>query len=345
MQNDIEFLSHIIQGFATLERISEVTYRYNPRELVYQREKVKLYHYRPKVKKPLSTPLLVVFATVNRPEILDLFPERSFIGGLLESGMDVYLVDWGYPDLGDTQTKLGDYVSDYLHHCVQHITQKTQHKKINLLGICQGGLMCVCYSTLFKNIKNLVLISAPIEFNTDDNVIGQFLKRIDVDALVGSMGNVTGMWLTEFFISLRPFELVGKKYLRFMDHLADKEWVDKFLQVEKWLYDAPDQTGASFTELVKDFYKDNKLIKGEIYIKNKKVDLANLTMPILNVMASEDEIVPVSASRGLKKYVSSKKYTQKIFPSGHIGIYISDKVGKRMPKAIAQWLKQHEKGD
>lgn len=203
-------------------------------------------------------------------------------------------------------------------------------------------MICVCYAALFAKIKNLVLISTPIEFNTADNYIGQFLKRLDVDTLTSVMGNVSGAWLTQFFISLRPFELVGKKYLRFVEHLSDQERTDKFLQVEKWLYDAPDQTGASFVELVKEFYKQNKLIKGEYDIQNKKIDLANLTMPILNVMASEDEIVPMSASRGLKKYIGSKDYTQKIYPSGHIGIYISDKVGKRMPKAIAQWLKRRE---
>ena len=57
-------------------------------------------------------------------------------------------------------------------------------------------------------------------------------------------------------------------------------------------------------------------------------------------MASEDEIIPISATRGLKKYIGSKDYTEHIFPSGHIGIYISDKVGKSMPKAIAGWLRK-----
>lgn len=129
MQDEFEFLNHIIQGFATLQRIPELDYQYNSRKLVYQRDKVKLYHYQPKVKKPLSTPLLVVFATVNRPEILDLFPEQSFIGGLLENGMDVYLLDWGYPDASDTHITISDYVADYLHHCVQYIAAEKNKRK------------------------------------------------------------------------------------------------------------------------------------------------------------------------------------------------------------------------
>jgi polyhydroxyalkanoate synthase subunit PhaC len=343
MQDYFSFINQLVQGFVSLGRISAIRYQYNVRELVYQRDKIKLYHYQPKAKKINSTPLLVVFATVNRPEILDLFPERSFIGGLLENGMDVYLLDWGYPDLGDKTLSISDYVINYLRHCVEFIIHQNQLKKINLLGICQGGVLCLCYAALSSSIKNLVLISTPIDFHTRDNTIGKFLNTIDFETATQMMGNISGSWLTQFFISLRPFELVGKKYLRYVDNLNNEALTERFLRVEKWLYDAPDQAGAAFTEFAIDFYKKNKLIKGDIAIHGKKINLADVTIPILNVMARDDEIVPMSASRVLKKYVGSKAYSQRIFPSGHIGIYVSDKVGKRMSKAIAGWLKMHNR--
>lgn len=338
----LQYMEQFSRGMIELQKIPFIQYQYNPRELVYEIDKVKLYHYRPKVKKPNTTPLLVVFATVNRPEILDLIPEQSFIGGLLNGGMDVYLLDWGYPDLKDKDITLSHYITEYLHQCVKFITTKTRKQKINLLGICQGGLICLCYSTLFSTIKNLVLISTPINFHTSDNTVGKFLNQVDIATYAKQFGNISGAWLTQFFISLRPFELVGRKYLRFVDNLENQKVTDKFLRVEKWLYDAPDQSGAAFTELAREFYKDNKLMKGEVSIQGKKIDLANLKMPILNVMANEDEIVPVSASVDLKKYVGSKHYSQEVFPSGHIGIYISEKVGNRMTNAIAVWLKDLE---
>lgn len=342
MQNYLTFMNQFAEGFAALQRVPHLTYEYNPRKLIYQYDKIKLFHYQPRVKNPHAIPVLVVFATVNRPEILDLFPERSFIGGLLQNGMDVYLLDWGYPDQNDSDDSLGDYVANYLHQSVQFIIEKTGQKKINLLGICQGGLISLCYAVLFHHIKNLVLISTPINFHTRDNAIAKLLKNMKAEELIGTNDNVSGAWLTQFFISMRPFELIGKKYLRMIDHLADTERTEKFLRVEKWLHDAPDQTGASFTQLVKELYQENKLIRGELSINGKKIDLSQLTIPILNVMAREDEIVPVSASRILKKYVGSVDYSQKTFSSGHIGIYISDKVGASLPKAISQWVKKRD---
>lgn len=335
--DDMNFTQKIFQASMEVARISTLEYQYNNRTLVYQHDKVKLYHYKPKLKKPYSIPLLVIFATVNRPEILDLFPERSFIRGLLDNGMDVYLLDWGYPEMDDKNIAIADYVTRYLHHCVEFIRESSQQKKINLLGICQGGLLCLCYSILHSSINKLVLISAPIDFHTEDNVIGKIFRKLDVDTLVDLTGNISGVFLTNFFISLRPFELIGKKYLRFMDNLDNPERTEQFLRVEKWLYDAPDQTGKSFSELITDFYHENKLVKGKFSINGKKIRLNNLNIPVLNVMAAEDEIIPVSASRVLANF--AKNYQEQIFPSGHIGIYISEKVGKTMPKAIADWCR------
>lgn len=328
------------EGLASLQKLSMQSYHYNARKKVYQRDKLILYHYEPLVKKPHSTPLLVVFATVNRPEILDLFPDTSFIHGLLAGGMDVYLLDWGYPDKEDSDTSLSDYVNDYLHQTIKFIIDSTRQEKINLLGICQGGLMCLCYSALYQHIKKLVLISTPVDFSTADNTVAQLLNKVDVDELIAISGNVPGPWLTQFFISLRPFELVGKKYLNFIDQIENEVRKERFLQVEKWLHDAPDQAGKAFKELAEQLYRDNKLIQGKLFLEGRKVDLARITIPVLNVMASEDEIVPVSASRSLNRYIKSPDYAHRLYPSGHIGIYVSDKVGKRMPKSIASWLKK-----
>ncbi len=339
LEKDVELAEKFSRGIVEITRLFEIQYQYNPRKLVYQHDKVKLYHYESRVKSPHAIPVLVVFATVNRPEILDLFPEHSFIGELLQNRMDVYLLDWGYPDIQDNNISIDNYVSDYLHNCVKHVLESSQQEKINLVGICQGGVICLCYSILNNDyIKNLVLISSPIDFHTPENVIGSMFRQLDVDSFIALSGNVSGLWLTNFFISLRPFELVGKKYLRFVDNVDDKEWIDRFLRVEKWLYDAPDQTGASFKQLITNLYQQNNLIKGDFRIKNQYIDLSKLTIPVLNIMAGEDEIVPMSATNCLNQYISSTDYTQKIFPSGHIGIYISDKVGKTMPKEIARWL-------
>ena len=65
------------------------------REVVWQSGKIKLFRYRPIARPAASAPLLIVYALVNRPYMMDLQEDRSLIRGLLNEGLDVYLIDWG----------------------------------------------------------------------------------------------------------------------------------------------------------------------------------------------------------------------------------------------------------
>jgi polyhydroxyalkanoate synthase len=109
--------------------------------------------------------------------------------------------------------------------------------------------------------------------------------------------------------------------------------------MEKWIFDSPDQAGEAYRQFMKDFYQGNKLIKGEIEIGKKRVDLGNIRSPILNIYAKQDHLVPPASSMALEKYIASVDYTACSFPVGHIGMYVSNKVQQDLPPTIANWLK------
>ena len=332
-----QFYQHFEQSFGILHKAALLTYQYNQRTQVYSKDKIKLYHYQAKQAHPHKIPVLIVFSTVNRPEILDLFPEQSFIAGLLDNGMDVYLVDWGYPDSKDQSLGMSAYL-EYLSDCVRFIKQK--HDQLNLLGVCQGGLLSLCYACMQKEISKLVLISTPVDFATKQDSIAALLKDVPIEEVIAKIGNVPGSWLTQFFLLQRPVELIGKKYLQFMGNLHDEAKTEKFLFVEKWLHDTPDQTAQAYTELVKHFYQANQLVRDTLALDGKKISLQQINVPILNIIARDDHIVPPAASRALKKYINPDQYSQRVFSAGHIGLYLSDRVRKRVPTCIAQWLQK-----
>ncbi len=99
--------------------------------------------------------------------------------------------------------------------------------------------------------------------------------------------------------------------------------MENFLRMEKWIFDSPDQAGEAFRQFIKDFYQGNKLVKGGLEIGGHEVHLGNITMPVLNVFAEQDHLVPPSASRVLGEHVGTEDYTQIAFRGGHIGIYVS----------------------
>ncbi|MGB5496319.1 MAG: class III poly(R)-hydroxyalkanoic acid synthase subunit PhaC, partial [Sedimenticolaceae bacterium] len=103
-------------------------------------------------------------------------------------------------------------------------------------------------------------------------------------------------------------------------------------------FDSPDQAGETFRQFAKDFFQENKLMKGQVQIGEYTVNLRDVTMPVLNVFAEQDHLVPPDASRAMKKCVGSRDYTELSFPGGHIGIYVSGKSQKTIPPAIGRWL-------
>jgi polyhydroxyalkanoate synthase len=187
-------------------------------------------------------------------------------------------------------------------------------------------------------IANLVTMVTPIDFKTDDNMLSRWIQNIDVDKAVDAMGNLSGNMLNYTFLSLKPMRLTGQKYLDMVNILADPKQAKNFMRMEKWIFDSPDQAGQAWREFCTLFYKQNRLVEGGLKIGDCEVDLKNIRMPVLNVYATADHLVPPAASKVLKSLISSKDYQEIEFPGGHIGIYVSGRAQKEIPPAIGKWL-------
>ena len=261
------------------------------------------------------------------------------IQGLLDVGLDIYLIDWGYPDSADHYLTLDDYINGYIDRCVDVICNKHKLKQINLLGICQGGTFNLCYAALHpEKVKNLITTVTPVDFHTKNDLLSMMVRNIDIDLLVDTLGNIPGELLNWTYITLKPFRLMGQKYMDLVDMLDDKEQAKNFMRMEKWIFDSPDQVGEAFREFVKQFYQANGLVKGTIVIGGKNVNLLNINMPVLNIYAATDHLVPADSSRSLRGCIGTDDYSEVVFPGGHIGIYVSSKAQKMIPSAVRDWL-------
>lgn len=342
-----ELTQRMRNGLDALARVGDVTIGSAARDAVYAEDKVVLYRYRPldgvAGDQCIRTPLLICYALVNRPSMMDLQQDRSLIRGLLQRGVDVYLIDWGYPDGADRYLGLEDYVLGYLSHCVDFLRQSTGHERINLLGVCQGGTLSLCYTALHRErVRNLITMVTPVDFRTPENLLGKWAEHVDLDALVATTGNVSGDILNAAFLALMPFRLMNQKYVDVLDQAGDPKALENFLRMEKWIFDSPDHPGELFRQFATRFYKENRLVEGTLEIGGRPVDLKRVTMPVLNIYAMQDHLVPPSASKPLERLVGARDYTSYAFPGGHIGIYVSGAAQREVPQRIANWLRERD---
>lgn len=330
---------------AVLKNLStqgDVKTNHTPREKILEDNKLTLYHY-PSENTSKKTPLLIVYALVNRPTILDLQKDHSVIAELISNGEDVYLVDWGYPDKTDSKTTFDDYVNHQLASCVNKVCALNKVGKINIMGICQGGVISLCYSSFHpKKVKNLSLLVTPIDFHTKDDCLSSWVKHIDIDLMVDTLGNISGNMLSNSFLALKPYQLQLKKYLdlvnSFNKYEDDHKRIRNFISMEQWIIDSPDQAGEAFRYFIKSCYQQNRLKEGTLELNGKCVDYSKLTMPILNIYAEQDHIVPPASSKALRSLVNHEKYQEMPVSGGHVGIFASKKSIKKIFPAISQWL-------
>ena len=337
----LDLSQKIQESYKTLKEISNVDTGFSSGNIIYTQDKLSLLHFAadPAAEAPITTPLLITYALVNRWYMIDLEQGRSLLQALTAKGIDVYVIDWGYPDAADRFFDLDDYINEYLNNCVDQVCSHSGQDKTNLLGICQGGTLSLCYTSLYSDkIKNLITMVTPVDFQTPTNLLSHLARYVDADLAVATYGNIPGEMLNDSYNSLLPMRLGIQKNLGMPNQLKDHESAMSFLRMEKWIYDSPDQAGEAFKEFVSWFFQQNKLIKGETVIGGKEVKLSNITQPILNIFGTHDHLVPPDASLALKEYVASDDYQTLEIKAGHIGVFVSGKSQAIVPKSIHEWL-------
>lgn len=340
----------LLQSLSALQEVKSVEVGISEKDCVWEDGHVRLYHFRHKagkqqqrVRAPLvRTPILIVYALVNRPYMLDLQPDRSLVQQLLLNGVDVYMLDWGYPTRFEHHLTLDDYISGFVDDAVNAVRKNANVKSVNVVGVCQGGTFSTIYAALFpKKVRNLITIATPIDFSVKDGLLFEWAKEMDVDAMVDSFGVVPAEVLNAGFVMLKPFARL-QKYMGAFEAMNDETKLMNFLRMEQWIFDSPGQPGECYRQFITDLYQQNRLIKGKLQVGRKTVNLGNITMPLLNIYATNDHIVPHSSTKALNRYVGSEDKELYEVPGGHIGIFVGSKAQKELAPKIAEWLQERD---
>jgi len=328
----------IAKGYKVLQDMGPVEVGTTPKTLVWSCDKIKMYHYDRETPAKCKTPVLVSFAMLNRQDVLDLQPDRSLMKKLIDEGLDIYIMDWGYHSKADRYLTMEDYIDGYMNDAVDFLRKGHKTQKIHKMGICQGGTFSMIYAALYpEKIKTLTTYVAPYDFADTKCMLYKWPKYIDVDAMVDAVGTIPGEMIDSAFGMLKPSMNVSK-YLGLIDSLDDSDKMMNFLRMEKWKSDLPAIPGEMYRKYIKDLFRDNKLVKGEFELGGRIVDLKKVTMPFLNVYATHDNIIPNDSTKHVMNLIGSKDKKEYAFPGGHIGVFVGGKSQKELAPAVAKWV-------
>ena len=310
-----------------------------PRQRLWAEGGAALYRYGDGARTARSVPLLIVYSFVNRPYLLDLEPDRSLIAALLARGRDVYLLDWGTPVAADRHRSLVDYALRPLERAVDAVLAAGRSEVHDLMGVCQGGTLALCHTLRRpERVRRLITMVTPVDFATPDDVLAAYARHIDVESLVATFGNVPGGFLRLGFQSLKLHGNTLGKLLTLAAAAGTPDQLERVLRTERWVADSPDQAGQAFLDFIRCFYRDNALVKGSLVLDGAALSLAALRVPLLNLYATRDHLVPPASSRALANLATGADYREHAFDGGHIGVYLSARAQHEIPAAIAAFL-------
>ena len=288
---------------------------------------------------PWLPPLLLVYSLVNRPDLLDLAPGRSLAMDLLAAGFPVYLVDWGYPLDADRGLDMEDYVPGFLAEAVDAVLEREQAPQLTLAGVCQGGTLGLCHAALRPDgIGHLLTLATPVDFHARRNALSQLALTLPPGDGPELEDNIPGFWLSAAFAGLKPVELLFRRYQALPELDNNGPMLEEFMRLEAWMYDCPDQPAVMFRRFVADFYQQNRLVEGTLRLDGEAVDLGCLAMPVLNVYARQDHLVPAESARALARLVPSTRYRECPLPGGHLGVFLSGRNRNRFIPELVNLL-------
>ena len=325
------------------KRMAEAEVGTTPSEVVYRENKLELLHYESQTEEQHDVPILIVYALINRPYILDLQPDRSVVRRLLEHGFDVYLIDWGEPSTLDRTLTLEDYVDRYIDNCVDVVRERSGLDEINVLGYCMGGTMSAMYAALHpEKVRNLGLMAASLCFDDTGGVLELWGddEYYSPETVADTFGVVPSEFFDVGFALMDPVENTITKYARLYDNLENEDFVENFARMEQWLSDGIDMAGATYQQFLEDIYQDNKLYHNELYLGDQRVDIANIDMPVLQVVAEYDHLVPSDASKPFNEVIGSDDTTVFEEQTGHIGLSVSSRSHKDLWPRVCEWFEQ-----
>ena len=311
-----------------------------PRDVVWTHRKTTLYRYRSSERRH-AVPVLLVFALINRPHIFDLRPGNSFVEHLLSEGYDVFLLDWGEPDEEDADMGLGEYVCDELAWGIRECSRAADGAQLTLMGWCIGGTLVAMHAALEPDspVRNLVLLTTPVD--TRGSLYAQWVGRdsFDVDAVADAMPAIPGAGVDWANKLMKPVTNHWTTYRKLWEQVRSGEVQrEAYQSMAKWVADNPPFPARAYREWITWMYKENRLARGTLRLRGRRVDLGRIARPLLVVTAGADHIAPREGTLPLLDLVSSGDVTHLDRPGGHIGLMAGSKARHEIWPEIVNWL-------
>ena len=288
--------------------------------VIYENKLYQLIYYKPTQEISHQIPILIIPPWINKFYILDLKPENSFIKFLLSKGIPVFLMSWVNPDSSHSEIGYDDYLKDGLLDAIEQTRRFYSVDLINSIGYCIGGTL-LATGLSYLNARKLEYIKSASFFTTltdfeDPGDLSIFVSDEYLNTIkdqIDDLGFMDGNFLSQTFSFLRSNDLIYGPAVK--SYLMGKK--PPPFDLLYWNSDSTNLPAKMALEYLEKFYKNNDFSKGKLEVLGEKVNLEQISQPIIVIGTFNDHIAPWKSSfNGLSKTSGEKVFI--LAGSGHI---------------------------
>lgn len=312
-----------------------------PKTTVWSRGKVELWRYDTGAVR-YAPPILLVPSVVSRNYVFDLHRGNSFVERLLEHGFAVYIIEWGIAGPQESSNTFETYVDELLPELTRAACADAGCDELTMLGYCFAGLLTLLYVAGHADapVRNLVTLAPPIDYEPSAGITKIFKEgRLEPEDVLDEDGNVPGDVVREAFAMRKPTsDLVT--YAALWDNLWHDDYVEGHQAMAQFIREQVPLPGALLRQVVDKLIRANEAATGTFALGGRRVDFADVTCPLLVVMAERDELVPVDSTLALREFMGPNMEELSL-PAGHVGLITGRKASTVTIPHIITWIATH----
>ncbi|MET0452241.1 MAG: alpha/beta fold hydrolase [Mycobacterium sp.] len=278
-----------------------------PGKVVYRNDLIELIQYEPQTEKVHAAPLLCSPPWINKYYVMDLAPKRSFIEWAVQHNRTVFAISYRNATAEMSGVKMDDYLLNGPKQALDVISDITGSDTVDIVGLCLGGALTAITAAYLassgdERLGAVTLLNTMLDYS-DPGELRVFTDAKSVARLEHKMsqtGYLDGVSMAGTFDALRANDLIFNYVV--------SNWLlgqsPPAFDILAWNADNTRMPAAMHSFYLRKFYVENSVVRGELELAGRHIELGDIKHNVYVVSAENDHIVPWRSGYATTQLVS-----------------------------------------
>ncbi|GAB2981672.1 alpha/beta fold hydrolase [Nocardioides montaniterrae] len=294
-------------------------------------------------------PVLLVPPLGAQASCFDLRQGLSLAADLVERGRPTYLVDYGPLAGADRKVGIEHFLNDVLPDAIRTVSEDAGGQDVHLVGWCMGGLLSLGTTALHPDlpVRTVAMVASPFDLSKNPLLTPfRLASKVTGGRIVSGAVRVAGSVPAPivglgFKATALPTYLKKPKTL--WTRREDRDFLGQIQAVDEIMNNMLAYPGKATMQIYLQLAIRNELASGKVQGPNRVVDLAEVTVPVMNVAGMTDVLVPQAVAHHVGDLLpGSPDVRLPLAPGGHLGVLTGTKAPETTWAYLNEFIDDHD---